>query len=123
MQHSISSRRRKRIVFLVFVAVAIAIAIYILMYRGSAAKKEVTKLYDAVNLGDDRSRLHELANEFKMLTLRHVSESNWFFETPLQFGAGNWILVVNWTNDHVSAVRVRTADSLNSLPNSAPPDK
>ena len=43
--------------------------------------------------------------------------------TPLEFGAQNWVLLIEFKGEHVSAVRVRTEDSVDHHPPEAPPDK
>ena len=41
----------------------------------------------------------------------------------LEFGAGNWLLVIQFQGEQVSALRVRTADGDHDHPAEAPPDK
>ncbi len=42
--------------------------------------------------------------------------------SPIVFGAGNWILRIEFENDVVVAVRYHTADSVGDHPPGAPPD-
>lgn len=43
--------------------------------------------------------------------------------TPIIWGAGNWIAYIEFERDVISAVRVRTADSVDDHPDAAPPDR
>jgi hypothetical protein len=45
----------------------------------------------------------------------------WRIDTPLEFGASNWTLDIEFDDGHVSAVRVRTADG--PPPRDGPKDK
>jgi hypothetical protein len=59
---------------------------------------------------------------FSGLILYDNSASSWAIETPLEFGARNWILYVELSNSKVVEFRVRTIDSMNDHPKEAPPD-
>lgn len=60
---------------------------------------------------------------FQGLTLHESSSTEWGVETPIEFGAKNWVLYIEFKDSRVAALRVRTADSKNEHPKSAPPDK
>ena len=49
----------------------------------------------------------------------------WLASAPLEFGAGNWVLAIEFQDDRVSSVRVRKGDGLQGVhhPVQAPPDK
>ena len=59
---------------------------------------------------------------FQGLNLRDESPSLWTVETPLEFGARNWVLFIELHDSKVVALRVRTIDSMNERPHDAPPD-
>ena len=60
---------------------------------------------------------------FNGLELREGSATEWEVETPLEFGAGNWLLLIELRGSKVVALRVRTEDSTQRRPEAAPPDK
>jgi hypothetical protein len=47
----------------------------------------------------------------------------WSAAAPLEFGAGNWVVLIEFQGEHVSALRVRTADGVHHHPTGAPADK
>jgi hypothetical protein len=72
-----------------------------------------------------KEELRRLLDEprFRGLTLREDSPNEWNLETPMEFGATNWVLYLEMRGSRVSALRVRTADSRAIHPKGAPPDK
>ena len=55
----------------------------------------------------------------------HREGQLWLGSAPLEFGAGNWVLAIEFQGDQISAVRVRKGDGLQDVhhPTEAPPDK
>jgi hypothetical protein len=53
---------------------------------------------------------------------RDVSSDEWWIETPLEIGAKNWTVGLQFTNGRLSATRVRMADG-DYHPDGAPPDR
>jgi hypothetical protein len=47
----------------------------------------------------------------------------WVVTAPYEFGAKNWILLIDISDDRVARVRVRTGDGIHDHPAQAPPDK
>jgi hypothetical protein len=90
-------------------------------YRG-----EVRTLYDNLQPGMTREQVRREMDSGKYPHLdRHREGQLWLGSAPLEFGAGNWVLAVEFQADHVSAVRVRKGDGLQDVhhPGEAPPDK
>jgi len=58
---------------------------------------------------------------FDRLTLRDFGET-WSVETPLIFGAKNWVLLFEARESRITAIRVRTPDSYVIRPPDAPVD-
>jgi membrane protein implicated in regulation of membrane protease activity len=90
-------------------------------YRG-----EVRALYDSVHLGMNKQMVAQEMAAAKYPHLDFHKEGElWSASAPLQFGAGNWVLVVEFRGDEVFAVRVRTADGVEKIhhPEDAPVDK
>lgn len=61
---------------------------------------------------------------FKHLNLYggEAGATEWWLHTPLEFGAGNWTLGLQFTDGHLSATRVRIADG-DFHPEGAAPDR
>jgi hypothetical protein len=90
-------------------------------YRG-----EVRTLYENVQPGMSREQVRREMDAGKYPHLDfHRDGQVWFGSAPSEFGAGNWVLAVEFQGELVSAVRVRTGDGLQSVhhPAEAPPDK
>src|SRR5205823_13616152 len=82
----------------------------------------------ATKLGEhqhSKEEVRSLAREsnFQDLTLHEDSPTQWSIEAPSEFGAKNWVLYVEFKDSRLAALRVRTADSKNERPKSAPQDK
>ena len=90
-------------------------------YRG-----EVRSLYDTVQLGMTKEQVrHEMGSgKYGHLDF-HREGQLWLGSAPYEFGAGNWVLAVDFQGDRVSSVRVRKGDGLQDFhhPSAAPPDK
>jgi hypothetical protein len=90
-------------------------------YRG-----EVRALYENVRPGmtSDQVRREMDSGKYPHLDF-HQDGKLWLGSAPYEFGAGNWVLAVDFQGDVVSAVRVRKGDGLQDVhhPAEAPPDK
>ena len=60
--------------------------------------------------------------EYSKLQLDDRSPKLWAVETPIRFGAKNWIMYADIDGSEIRAVRIRTADSNKDHPKEAPPD-
>ena len=90
-------------------------------YRG-----EVRTLYDNVQPGMTKEHVRQEMDSGKYPHLGlHREGQLWLGSAPLEFGAGNWVLAIEFQGDQVSAVRVRTGDGLQEFhrPVEAPLDK
>src|SRR5262245_30042864 len=75
---------------------------------------EVLALYQAMQLGMAGSAVEDERQSGRYPHLRFVpgDDGSWYVSTPLEFGAKNWVLLVDVVDGHVSAVRIRTEDGL-----------
>lgn len=113
-----------------FVPLIVAVFLAAIVYRNSAHQAEyhnkiIALTTELTRHQRNREELRHLVNEarFNGLTLREVSSTEWAVETPIQFGATNWILYVEMIDSKMVALQVRTADSRSIHPNGAPPDQ
>lgn len=51
-----------------------------------------------------------------------INNHQWVVASPYEFGATNWILVIDFENDKVKSLKIRTSDSMNIKPDGAPGD-
>ena len=90
-------------------------------YRG-----EVRTLYENLHPGMTMEQVrHEMdSGKYPHLDFRRDGQL-WLGSAPYEFGAGNWVLAIEFEGDRVSAVRVRKGDGLQDFhhPVEAPPDK
>jgi hypothetical protein len=86
---------------------------------------EVLALYQAIQPGMAGSVVEEekRSGRYPHLTFHGGKGSGWYVSTPLEFGAKNWVLVVDAVDGRVTAVRIRTEDGLHDHPAQAPSDK
>ena len=90
-------------------------------YRG-----EVRTLYENLYLGMAKERVRHEMDSGKYPDLEfHRDGQLWLASAPLEFGARNWVLAIEFQDDQVSAIRVRKGDGLQEFhhPVEAPPDK
>jgi hypothetical protein len=94
--------------------------------NGPQNRQSLTAFATRMKLGHSRDTVRGAfespigPNSFRF---REYEPDCWAFETPLEFGARNWILVVSFGNDKVDGIGIRTADSLKDKPHGAPPDR
>jgi hypothetical protein len=60
---------------------------------------------------------------YKDLTLREWSPNDWVVDSPLEFGATNWIVHIILHDGRTTSIQLRTPDSDTRLPEGAPSDK
>ena len=90
-------------------------------YRG-----QVRTLYDNLQPGMNKEQVRREMESGKYPHLDfHLDGELWLGSAPLEFGAGNWALAVEFDGDQVTAVRIRKGDGLQEFhhPVEAPPDK
>src|SRR5688572_25075449 len=89
-------------------------------YRG-----EVRTLYESLAPGMTKPQVRAAIDprRFPHLRFHTDDEHRWLASAPLEFGAQNWVLLIEFENERVSALRVRTEDSFKDHPDEAPPDK
>lgn len=119
----------KKILLLLSILVVI---IFLAYYQMSSARQRhesyhaaLVKIMTQLNIGDSRLNVELLVGALQDTHIRLVKEARdeWIIKTPLEYGASNWILVVNFVGDKISLLRVRTEDSIANRPYDAPPDK
>jgi hypothetical protein len=121
-------RKREIAIAAVFAAVIAAILwdsinpfLHREQYRG-----EVRRLYENVQPGMSMERVRQEMDSGNYPHLDfHRDGQLWLGSAPYEFGAGNWVLAIEFQGDQVSAVRVRKGDGLQEFhhPVEAPPDK
>lgn len=91
------------------------------------ARQEMRNLMAQIQLGDTKAQVQQKfkSGSYKVLLFRTNRGANlWSVSTPFEFGAGNWILYLEFDKDKVIALRLRVADSITMRPREqAPPDK
>ena len=93
-------------------------------HSSNAANRDaIVRLHEALRPNDDRTEVLEKYWSHRTTDLRlHLdSPDAWVVSMPLEFGAGDWNLRIEFRNGRLSAVRIRTADG--PAPREAPPDK
>jgi hypothetical protein len=93
--------------------------------RRSEYRGEVRMLYEALEPGMTRPQVRAAidSGRFPHLRFRTDDDHTWLAFAPYEFGAQNWVLLIEFESDRASALRVRTNDSFKYHPAEAPPDK
>ena len=91
-------------------------------------RSAIIRLHAALNVGDDRDGVLEKywSHRTRNLQLHAELAEHWCISMPLEFGATDWTLILEFRKGRVSAIRVRTSDSPHRTglrPKDAPPDK
>lgn len=91
----------------------------------STARTNLLVLYELLNIGDTEGEVLKIfdRNGMSALKLSKWKSDQWVIATPLQLMADNWILLLDFENNRVVQIRIRTDDSINEKPASSPPDR
>jgi hypothetical protein len=86
---------------------------------------EVRALYDAIHPGMNRAEAERetTSGRYPHLTFFNDTDQGWVVTTPYEFGATNWMLLIDVEEDRVTKMRIRTDDGIDDHPVQAPPDK
>jgi hypothetical protein len=123
-----TGRRRSRTISFALLVGAVGLCIVVLcrpFIIGGTARKELTRLHEKIK---SEFTIDNLRQEFQAATYPHLQlrqglNDTWIASTPTQFGAGNWILYIEFKEKTAVAARIRTLDDLNDKPPQAPADK
>ena len=112
----------------VFVALVLTIFLSAIIYTRSSRRGEdrakIVALMSEVSKHPTNQEVRRLLSESRFQGLTLSQESNELVvETPIEFGAKNWVLHMEVNDSRVISLRVRTADSVKEHPVGAPPDK
>ena len=88
-------------------------------------RTELRAVFHQIQPGMPRAQVQAVidAGGHPNLQFAQDDDHRWLLSTPLEFGAQNWVLLVEFKGQQVSAVRVRTEDSFDHHPAGAPADK
>jgi hypothetical protein len=89
-------------------------------------RQQVRALYANLQPGMSKQQVSQEMDSGKYPALDFHREGElWLGSAPFEFGAGNWVLAIEFKGDQVLAVRIRTGDGLQEVhhPGEAPPDK
>lgn len=80
--------------------------------RNEPNRAALVLIRDGIQLGDSHSQVLAAYWRLRTDSLRLSAEGPgyWYISTPLEFGASNWGLVLEFRDGRIDAVRVRTAD-------------
>jgi hypothetical protein len=93
--------------------------------RRSEYRGEVRTLYESLQPGMGRRQVRAAIDSGRFPHLRFHTDDDyrWVAFAPLEFGAKNWVLLIEFEGERVSGLRVRTEDSLQYHPAEAPRNK
>jgi hypothetical protein len=111
----------------VVVAIVWSVVAEPLFHRGRN-RGQVVALYEKLQPGMTKQQAQHVIDSGEYPNLRsapvdEVNRDRWYVSSPLEFGATNWILWVEFSAGRVSALRIRTPDGDWDHPPEARPDK
>lgn len=90
--------------------------------RNEMNRQALLRIRDELRIGDSRVDVLRAYSQFRTDELSLVKgPDSWCVEMPTEFGATDWNLIVEYRENGVSAVRVRTSDG--PPPSDGPDDK
>jgi hypothetical protein len=125
-----TSSRRDQWQVAVVVAITLGLMAWILRDHISAgwhakeAQQELVAFTSELSLGMTRDEVRRRfsAKSRSFRDLQEVDGKVALVGTPLTFGATNWQAWLDFTDQRLSSVRIRTLDGEHSKPNGSPPD-
>src|SRR5688500_4135791 len=75
--------------------------------RYPEARRDMRHFMDRVQLGDTKAQVQQTFDigEYQSLKLKNdYSQTLWSIRTPIEFGAGNWLLYIEFEKDRVVAL-------------------
>jgi hypothetical protein len=94
------------------------------IWHSREAQRELVAFTSGLELGlsqaDVRGRL--AAARPKLLTASEVDASLMLVQTPLTFGAGNWVAWLDFSQGRLASVRIRITDGERFKPDGSPSD-
>lgn len=122
-----SSKVRSVSLLCMAVASVLAAGCFACWYVGHSRRSatEITSFYNSLEIGMTRKDVDLVyaAGSFRTLRLRDVSQRIMLVQTPIQWGAANWVMWIEFSDCRLAAVRIRYHDSPAVKPKHAPPDK
>jgi hypothetical protein len=93
--------------------------------KASRATSEITLLFALIEIGMTTEEVEQAyaGSPPQDVRLQKLNNGSWLFQTPLQWGAVNWVMWVDFSDGAVSAVRMRLLDDAERRPSEAPRDK
>jgi hypothetical protein len=86
-------------------------------------RQALLNIYDCINVGARREEVLACYHRYRTPSIRLLGDfgNEWKIQIPLEFGASDWCIRIDFQNDRVSSASVRTSDG--PKPKNAPPDK
>jgi hypothetical protein len=105
---------------------AVAILHPLTFLRRGRYRGEVRALFDDLQLDMNREQVRRVMDpgKYPHLDFREVEDAMWLASAPYEFGAQSWVLVVEFQDNRLTALRVRTHDGFKDFqrPAEAPAD-
>lgn len=95
-----------------------------IVYRNNTSRRwnqNIVALYHQIRLDESREEASRVIEA--SWPAAYVTNEQTVVRTPLELGAQNWVLLLDFREDKVAAVAFRTDDSFQRLPTGAPSDK
>jgi len=115
----------RRVLILLLFLIVLAAVIWKARSEGDRSRAEVARLATELSsrpLSETEVRQVLRKSQYGRLSLREFPHE-WIVGSPSEFGATNWVIYIQWQNRLTRSIQVRTPDSAERRPESAPPDK
>jgi len=119
------------VLFLLCVLPGAAASLYIFIplalneTRNSESKARLRDIMETLSIGDTKEDVRRVYSILRTarLKLNDTSNTRWSVSMPLELGATDWILWIDFSDDTVARLRIRESDSSAFMPDGAPADK
>ena len=123
--------RRKPLVFSVLGFLIIGVWITFFVFRvvftpprlNQDNRDALAKIHSAIDIGDTRSQVLRDYYDNRTVMLRLLADypDEWVIRMPMELGASDWTVKIDFDQEKVTSVRIRTMDG--PKPNIGPEDK
>ncbi|MFC1703331.1 hypothetical protein ACFL1E_00915 [Candidatus Omnitrophota bacterium] len=94
-------------------------------------KKALITIMENLQIGDEKERVENIFSRHRTdaLELKKSEdyegweENQWLIQMPVEFGATDWILWIEFVDEKVASLKIRLHDSKDLKPKGTPPDK
>ena len=120
---------KSKIIGTVILVIVIPVLIYFNVFhtkiQNGPNRQALSVMMQNLSIDDSKEDFDKIYEKYKTDKLNlYKSEGNqWYVRMPIEFGATDWILLVDFKNDKITGIKIRISDDIIFHPKDAPEDK